>query len=149
MCDTHINLWQASESEARQMAHAAGTFTVKSWDENTIQELDGGRKLTRASVAFSIEGDLTAEASWEAVMCYRADGTAIFSGFQLTTGTLAGQDGSFVLQTEGEFAGGEAMTSWQVVEGSGTGGFQGLTGSGSAVVGATPPGTFTLDYGFA
>ncbi len=128
------------------MAHAAGTFTVKSWDENTIQELDGGRKLTRASVAFSIEGDLTAEASWDAVMCYRADGTAIFSGFQLTTGQLDGRDGSFVLQANGEFAGGEARTSWQVVDGSGTGGLEGLTGSGYAVAGATPPGTFTLDY---
>jgi hypothetical protein len=149
VCDTYINLRTGERNEARQMAHAAGTFTVKSWDENTIQELDGGRKLTRASVAFSIEGDLTAEASWEAVMCYRTDGTAIFSGFQLTTGTLAGRDGSFVLRADGEFAGGEALTSWQVVVGSGTGGFEGLTGSGSAVAGANPPGTFTLDYAFA
>lgn len=128
------------------MARAAGTFTVKSWDENTYQELDGGRKLTRAAVAFTIEGDLTAEASWEAVMCYRADGTAIFSGFQHTTGQLDGHDGSFVLQADGEFASGEARTSWQVVEGSSTGGLTGLTGSGAAVAGATPPGTYTFEY---
>jgi hypothetical protein len=128
------------------MARAAGTFTVKSWDENTYQELDGGRKLTGASVAFTIEGDLTAEASWEAVMCYRADGTAIFSGFQHATGQLDGHDGSFVLQADGEFANGEARTSWQVVEGSGTGALTGLTGSGAAVAGSTPPGTYTLEY---
>jgi hypothetical protein len=128
------------------MAHAEGTFTVKSWDENTYSELEGNGKLTRATVAFAFEGDLSAEAGWDAVMCYRPDGTAVFSGFQHTTGTLGGQEGSFVLRADGEFVDGEARSTWQVVEGSGTGALAGLSGSGSAVATAAPPGTFTFDY---
>jgi Protein of unknown function (DUF3224) len=128
------------------MAHAAGTFTVKSWDENTYRELEGSGKLTKAAVAFAFDGDLTAEAGWDAVMCYRPDGTAVFSGFQHTTGALGGQQGSFVLRADGEFVNGEARSTWQVVEGSGTGALAGLTGSGSAVATATPPGSFSFDY---
>lgn len=128
------------------MAQATGTFTVKSWDEDTYQELDGDGKLTKASVAFALEGDLTAEAAWDAVMCYRQGGSAVYTGYQRTTGRLAGREGSFVLLADGQFVNGEARSRWQVVEGTGTGELTGLTGSGTSVATATPPGTFTFDY---
>jgi Protein of unknown function (DUF3224) len=128
------------------MVRATGTFTVRSWDESTYQELGGDAKLTKATVAFGMAGDITGEATWDSVMCYRPDGTAVYSGFQRVQGELAGVEGSFVLQADGEYASGEARSRWQVVEGSGTGGLAGLTGSGEAVASATPPGSFTLDY---
>jgi uncharacterized protein DUF3224 len=128
------------------MAQASGNFTVKSWDENTYQELDGNGKLTKASVAFAVEGDLTAVATWDAVMCYRPDGSAVFTGYQQMTGQLGGREGSFVLLADGEFVNGEARSQWQVVAGTGTGELAGLTGSGSAVASATPPGTYSFDY---
>jgi Protein of unknown function (DUF3224) len=128
------------------MAHAAGTFTVAAWDESTYQELAGDGKLTRATVAFGMAGDITGEATWDAVMCYRPDGTAVYTGIQRVQGQLAGVDGSFVVQADGEFVDGEARSRWQVIEGSGTGGLSGLTGTGQAVATATPPGSFTLDY---
>jgi hypothetical protein len=128
------------------MADAAGSFSVKSWDESTYKELDAKAKLTKATVVFAFEGDLTAEATWDAVMCYRPDGTAVFTGMQLMAGELAGREGSFVLQADGEFVDGEARSRWQIVEGSGTGALAGLTGSGSSVATASPPGTFELDY---
>jgi hypothetical protein len=128
------------------MAHAAGTFTVRSWDENTYQELGGGAKLTKATVTFGLHGDITGEATWDSVMCYRPDGTAVYTGFQRVQGELAGVEGSFVVRADGEYADGKARSRWQVVEGSGTGGLAGLTGSGEAVAAATPPGSFTLDY---
>ena len=127
------------------MTRATGTFTVKSWDENTYQELEGG-KLTKASVAFAVEGDLTAEAAWDSVMCYRPDGSAVFTGYQQMRAQLAGREGTFVLLADGEFVNGEARSRWQVVEGTGTGALAGLTGSGSAVATATPPGSYTFDY---
>jgi len=128
------------------MAHAAGTFTVKGWDENTYQELGGNAKLTKATVTFGIEGDITGQATWDAVMCYRPDGTAVYTGIQRVDGQLAGLEGSFVVQADGEFADGEARSRWQIIEGSATGGLAGMTGAGAAVATATPPGTFTLDY---
>jgi hypothetical protein len=132
--------------EVLSMARATGTFTVASWDESTYQELDGDAKLTKATVSFGMEGDVIGEATWDALMCYRADGTAVYTGFQRVTGQLAGVDGSFVVQADGEFADGEARSRWQIIDGSGTGGLAGLAGSGSAVATATPPGSFALDY---
>jgi len=128
------------------MATATGTFTVASWDESTYQELGDGAKLTRATVTFGMEGDITGKGTWDALMCYRTDGTAVFTGLQRIEGQLAGIDGSFVLLADGEYADGAARSRWQVVSGSGAGGLAGLTGSGESVATATPPGSFTLDY---
>jgi hypothetical protein len=128
------------------MTHASGTFTVAAWDENTYEELDGNAKLTKASVKFAMSGDITGDATWDAVMCYRPDGTAVYTGIQRVQGQLAGAEGSFVVLADGEFVAGEARSRWQVIEGSATGGLTGLTGTGQAVATATPPGTFSLDY---
>ena len=125
---------------------AKGTFKVSGWEENTYQELENGGKLTKAHVTFGFDGDLDAEGGWGAVMCYQADGSASFTGFQHTTGSLAGRTGSFVLRADGAFSGGQALTTWQVVDGSATGELRGLRGSGSAVTTSGSGGEFTLDY---
>jgi Protein of unknown function (DUF3224) len=125
---------------------ATGTFTVSGWEENAYQTLDNGGKLTKAQVTFGLAGDLEGEGGWEAVMCYRPDGTASFTGFQHTTGKLASRAGSFVLRADGSYADGEARTSWQVVEGSATGDLSGLSGSGTAVTTGASGGDFTFDY---
>lgn len=128
------------------MARATGSFTVASWDENTYQQLDGEAKLTKATVTFSLEGDLAGQATWDSVMCYRPDGTAVYTGIQRVVGTLGGAEGSFVVRADGEFADGEARSNWQVIEGSATGALAGLTGNGSSVATHIPPGTFEFDY---
>jgi hypothetical protein len=125
---------------------ATGTFEVSSWDEETYQELAGGAKLTKARVTFGFAGDLEAEGGWEALMCYREDGTADYTGLQRTVGKLAGREGSFVLRADGTFEGGEARTSWQVVAGSATGELRGLRGTGSTVSAGGTGGTFAFDY---
>ena len=128
---------------------AKGTFTVSAWDENTYQELENGGKLTKAHVTFGLDGDLKGEGGWEAVMSYQPDGTAVFAGFQLTSGTLGGKQGSFVLRADGTFSEGQARTYWQVVDGSATGELAGLRGSGSAVTTGGSGGDFTFDYELA
>ena len=131
-------------------AHAEGTFSVKDWDEKPCQELDGGTKLTKATMTFGYGGGITGEGVHEAVMYYRSDGTAVYTGFQRVVGQVEGQDGSFILRADGTFADGEAVTQWQVVEGSGTGDLTGLTGSGRSAAGSgSTEGTFSLDYDLA
>ena len=127
-------------------ARAEGAFTVASWDEDTYQELAGEAKLTRARVGFHLSGDLEGDASWEALMCYREDGTAEYTGLQQVTGELAGRPGTCVMVADGTFRDGEARSAWRVITGSGTGGMAGLRGSGSAISSGTPGGTFTFDY---
>ena len=123
-----------------------GTFTVASWDEDTYQELDGKGKLTKARVTFDFTGDLQARGTWDAVMCYREDGTAVFTGFQRMVGQIGGRSGSFVLRADGTFEGGEARSAWQVMDGTGTGELAGLRGTGSAVSASAPGGTYSFDY---
>jgi hypothetical protein len=127
-------------------AHAQGTFTVKSWDENTYEELPGNAKLTRARMVFSYAGGLEAEGTSDTLMCYRDDGTAVYTGLDLMTGQLGGRSGTFVLRSEGAYEGGTAKTSWHIIEGSGTGELSGLRGSGSSESSSAPPGAFSLDY---
>src|SRR6266704_47494 len=100
-------------------ARATGSFTVSGWDESTYEDLGDGGKLTKAHVTFGFDGDLDGEGGWEAVMCYRADGT---------------------------FENGEARTNWEVVDGSATDDLRGLRGTGTAVTTSTSGGDFALDY---
>lgn len=124
--------------------HATGTFAVKSWDEQTYAELEGGGKLTRASVAQAFTGDIDGEGAVEYLMCYREDGTANVVGLHRVVGRVGDQAGSFVLQSTGGFDGREARGSLLVVPGSGTGDLRGLRGEGEMVAGATT--SITLDY---
>ncbi len=127
-------------------ARAEGTFTVTSWEEETYRELDGKAKLTKASVGYRLTGDIEGDATWSAVMYYRDDGTAEFTGLQQVTGQIAGRAGTCVMVADGTFSDGAARGTWRVIPGSGTGALAGLTGSGTSVATSEPPGTFTLDY---
>jgi hypothetical protein len=120
---------------------------IQRWDEDAYTEIDGGGKLTRASVAQALSGDIEGEAAVEWLMCYRPDETADFVGLQRVTGRIGERDGSFVLvHSSGRFDGTEATAEIVVVEGSATGGLEGLRGSGgfTAPRGGTP--SLTLDY---
>ena len=126
--------------------HANGTFTVSGWDETTYVELDEKGKLTRARMTFDFAGDVQGQGVSETLMCYRQDGTAVFTGLQHMVGQVGGRSGSYVLLADGSYDGAVARTDWEVVEGSGTGELTGLRGTGSAVASSMPPGTFTFDY---
>ena len=123
-------------------ARAEGTFTVTSWAEDTYQELEGKGKLTKATVGYRLSGGIEGDA----IMCYRDDGTAEYTGMQRLTGEIAGRAGTCVMVADGTYSDGEARGTWRVIEGSGTGALAGLRGSGTSVATSEPPGTFTLDY---
>jgi hypothetical protein len=126
---------------------ATATFKIEGWDEKPYAEIEGGRKLTQASVKQAFAGDVEGQGAVEWLMCYRPDETADFVGLQRIVGQLGGRSGSFVLlQTDGTFNGTEAIARVSVVRGSGTGDLTGLSGTGdfSAPRGGEP--TIRLDY---
>jgi hypothetical protein len=106
---------------------------IESWDEKPYRELGEGGKLTRADVVLSGPGDELTSATFEALMFYRADGTSSYVTLMHITGTLDGRAGSFVLQGHGTFDGKAARGQSRVVEGSGTGGLAGLSGTAESV----------------
>jgi Protein of unknown function (DUF3224) len=128
--------------------HAQGTFELQSWQEDPYLDLEGGGKLTRASVAQRFSGDLEGEGSVEWLMCYAEDGTARFIGLQLFSGRLGQRSGSFVLETQGTFDGGRAVGRWSVIPSSATGELRGITGHGEFAAPHGPKADVKLDYGF-
>jgi hypothetical protein len=131
------------------MSRAASTFQIKGWDEKPFAEIEGGGKLTQASVKQSFSGDIEGEGAVEWLMCYRPDQTADFVGLERISGQLGEHFGTFVLlQADGTFDGKEASGSLSVVPGSGTGDLQGLRGTGEFSAPRGGEASMTLDYDF-
>ncbi len=104
------------------------TFTLKSWDEKPYDEADGAPRLTRASVLYAFEGEMSGEGRLEYLMTYLPDASALFVGFQRFVGRVGASQGSFIFQHGGRFANGVASDTWTVVPGSGTDGLAGIRG---------------------
>jgi hypothetical protein len=111
---------------------ATGKVDIKSWNEETTRELEGGRKLTRASITCAYSGAIDGESSLEYLMVYRPDGTATYVGLEHVSGTLGGKRGGFVVEHTGEWRDNAAHTTLTIVPGSGTGQLEGISGQGSA-----------------
>jgi uncharacterized protein DUF3224 len=126
--------------------HITGTFKYTSWDENAYEELSNGRRLTRASVAQALSGDIEGEGSAEWLMCYRPDKTATFVGLQRLTGRVGDREGSFVVESHGTYDGELARGRWTIVPGSGTDELRDIQGEGSWQAPHGPEATFELDY---
>ena len=126
--------------------HITGTFKYTSWDENAYEELSGGRRLTRASVAQDLSGDIEGEGSAEWLMCYRPDKTATFVGLQRLSGRVGGRDGSFVVESHGTYDGELARGRWTIVPGSGTDELRDIQGEGTWQAPHGPEATFELDF---
>ncbi len=127
------------------MAGATGTFTITSMGEDTLQEVEGGTKLTRAYGTQAFTGDIEGEGSVEWLMCYLPGGTARFLGVQRITGSIGGRTGTVVIESVGDHDGSQSKGTWTVIAGAGSGELSGLTGEGSFQA----PGrevTYSLEY---
>ena len=107
---------------------ATATFLLKSWDEKPYDEIDGGPKLTRASVLYSFDGELVGEGRLEYLMTYLSDASAVFAGYQRFVGRIGAREGSFIFQHGGRFTAGVVTDTWRVGPASGTGELQGIQG---------------------
>jgi Protein of unknown function (DUF3224) len=126
--------------------HATCSFDVKSWDEQSYNEVDGRLKLTRSTVAFAYRGDLQGEGAIEYLMLYRDDGSAAVVGLERVSGRLGGKAGTFVLEHRGGYADGTASGEINVVPGSATGELEGLRGKGSTLAKKDGSTSVSLDY---
>jgi len=128
------------------MTTANASFQVTGWDEQTFVERDGGGKLTQATVQQAISGDIEGSSDVRWLMAYTAEDRAEFVGVQTVTGALANKRGSFVLRSVGTFDGKQAVGDLTVVEGSGTGDLEGISGTGSFEAPMGDTATVSLDY---
>ena len=117
-------------------------FTVASWDEAVVVDLDGEeagtrsgdmyyphRGWTRTECGYSYRGDIEGTSVSTSFIAYKPEG-APFIGFEQITGSLDGHDGSFVLRATGWQDAGSVRATLEVVPGLGTGGLESLRGEG-------------------
>src|SRR5580704_8588910 len=128
--------------------HATVTFTIKSWDENPYDAIEGMPTLTRATVTKRLEDDIEGEGMSESLMIYGDDSSANFVSLERVVGRIGGRSGSFVLQGSGTYdkSTGIAKGIFIVVPSSGKGGLHGIRGEGSFVATHGPPASMTLNY---
>ena len=119
--------------------------TVASWDENAYDEGEGLPKLSKATIKYTYEGDITGESTASLFMVYVGE-EAEYVGLERVSGTLDGRKGTFVTSGVGAFKGGVASSTWKVVEGSGTGELAGLRGSGTFEAPMGNKATLTFEY---
>jgi hypothetical protein len=116
---------------------ARGTYTVKKWEEVTIDQISPSTKTTKVSAEFVFSGEIEGTGMVEYLMYYRhADSTdphkssASYVGLIRFNGTLIGKQGGFVLEDKGSFEAGAASSTLQIVRESGTGSLVGARGTG-------------------
>lgn len=125
---------------------ATMTLNVKSWDEKPYVEFEERRKLTRAQVTYTYEGDLRGEGNVDYLMVYDSNGSAHFVGLERVTGTVGGKEGTFVAQHVGTFEGTLAKTEWFIVPGSATGLLENIKGKGDFAIQGEGPHTVSFEY---
>ena len=131
---------------------ATATFSPTKWDEKAYEQISPASKMTKASVEFTVKGELDGVALVEYLMYYSDyddrdphKATARYMSFTRFKGTLHGKTGSFVTEDRGQFAGGTATTESVIIAGSGTDALAGITGSAKSA--ATQHGsTYELEY---
>jgi hypothetical protein len=125
---------------------ANARFAIKNWDEKAYSEGQDLPRLARATVTKTFTGDIEGESQVEYLMMYREDGSATFVGLERVAGRMGGKSGTFVLERNGVFEGGQAKESYSVIPGSGTGELRALRGDGTSAVGHGTEYPFTLTY---
>jgi hypothetical protein len=129
------------------MTVANASFTMNKWDETADSETEGLPKITRVFTTNTYTGDISGASSVTYTIAYPTADTGIFRGYEQIIGRIGNAEGSFILEHVGSWKDSAVTTSWSVVEGSGTGALQGLTGRGGYVARHEIPETpVTLDY---
>jgi uncharacterized protein DUF3224 len=131
------------------MTTATGTFEHTKWDEKPYYE-SPPEKGTIAHIDAVFQGDLKGEAKTVYALAYYGEGgkSAHYSGHLLFRGTLGGRTGAFVIFEQGYWGDDTAKSEWQIVAGSGVGGFENITGSGSYSAQHDKSVHYSLDYDF-
>jgi Protein of unknown function (DUF3224) len=127
------------------MPSAAGTFEITGMHEDPWGREDQEPRLTRAGGTQRFRGDIEGDGVVEWLACYM-DGKGRLVGLQRIDGSLSGHDGAFVIEATSEHDGKQSAGTWRILEGSGSGGLAGISGSGSFAATGGRTVSYRLDY---
>jgi len=127
---------------------ANATITVHAYEPAGYENPADGPALVRIHVAERFSGDIEGDGVVEFLQAARPDGSASFVGIERVTGTVAGRQGTFLLQDSGTVEGSVVDGDWFVIPGSGTGDLTGLRGEGGFHANLGEGARVHLDYWF-
>ena len=127
---------------------ANAIITVHTYEPESYESPAEGPGLVRIHVAETFSGDIEGAGVVEFLQAARADGSASFVGIERITGTVAGRQGTFLLQDAGTVEGSVVEGDWFVVPGSATGELAGLRGEGGFRANLGEGARVHLDYWF-
>lgn len=118
---------------------ATGKFNVASWSENLDIDIDGegttigdayypNRGVTRAEVRYSYTGDIEGTSTVAYLIAYKTDAAPVLA-IERFEGSIAGHEGTCVVQHVGKQDQGSVSEHLEVVPGMGTGGLTDLRGA--------------------
>ena len=127
---------------------ASAVITVHKYEPAAYDEPDEGPALARIHVEESFSGDISGDGVVEFLQAARSDGSASFVGIERVTGTVAGRNGTFLLQDAGTVQDNIVSGDWFVIPESGTGKLAGLRGTGGFRANLGEGAQVHLDYWF-
>jgi hypothetical protein len=127
---------------------ANAIITVHAYEPAGYENPADGPALVRIHVAERFSGDIEGDGVVEFLQAARPDGSASFVGIERVTGTVAGRQGTFLLQDAGTVEGSVVDGDWFVIPGSGTGDLTGLRGEGGFHANLGEGAQVHLDYWF-
>ena len=123
--------------------HARGTFEVKLAPQD---DKTGDPLMMRMTIEKKFSGDLEGVSAGQMLSAGTATtGSAGYVAIEKITGTLAGRNGTFILQHSGTMSHGMFQLSVTVVPDSGTGELTGITGQ-MAIIIADGKHSYDLEY---
>ena len=127
---------------------ASAVITVHKYEPAAYDEPAEGPALARIHVEESFSGDISGDGVVEFLQAARSDGSASFVGIERVTGTVAGRNGTFLLQDAGTVQDNIVSGDWFVIPESGTGKLAGLRGTGGFRANLGEGAQVHLDYWF-
>ncbi len=131
------------------MPKASGQYSMEKWDETVVRDQAPPQKCAQVVAHGPMSGEINGDAQTFYLLAYITAQTGKFCGYTCFEGRIGDLKGSLVLADEGHFDETSATTNWTVVEGSGTGDFEGISGTGGFVATHGLTVEFTLDYELA
>ncbi len=129
-----------------ESTHAEATTRVHKYQPTVYDKPQQGPALARIHLEERFDGDIEGNGIVECLQASNADGSASLVGIERVAGTIAGKQGTFLLQIAAQVTGKNMTAEWSVIPGSGTDQLARLRGRGGfrAQLGAS--GHVTLDY---
>ena len=127
---------------------ASAVITVHKYEPAAYDEPAEGPALARIHVEESFSGDISGDGVVEFLQAARSDGSASFVGIERVTGTVAGRNGTFLLQDAGTVQDNIVSGDWFVIPESGTGKLAGLRCTGGFRANLGEGAQVHLDYWF-